>query len=311
MTGKAESRTVCCIGSTTMDRILDLQQPGMPAASNPVSSRRRRGGTARNVAENLARLDVACALLSIVGDDDAGQAVLSETAQQDVDVSLVQKSLSQATASQTVVLQPDGELFASFAEMEICRAMDRGFIQSRWFRIREAALVFVDANLPEDSLAWLIAGCREQDLVLVLDAVSPARARKLPLSLNGVDTLICNRHEARAMLGDDITRELGTMAAALCRRGARNTVVTAGADGLCYANRDEQVILQAESAEVADVSGAGDALIAGMIYGRLAGHDPRRALQAGLAAAAVAVACDDGNPQALSAEALEAALRIG
>lgn len=308
MTGKDE-RSVCCIGSTTMDRILDLQQPGVPATSNPVTSRRRRGGTARNVAENLARLEVACALLSVVGDDDPGQVALNETALADVDVSLVQKSLSLPTASQTIVLQPDRELFAIFAEMEICRSMDRDFIQNRWFRIRDATLVFADANLPADSLAWLIAGCREQDLVLVLDAVSPTRARKLPLNLNGVDTLVCNRHEARAMLGDDVARDLATMAAALCRRGARNTVVTAGAEGLCYANGDEEVLLPAESAEVADVSGAGDALITGMIYGRLTGHEPPSALRAGLTAASLVIASDDDNPQTLSAKALEDALR--
>lgn len=308
MTGKDDT-SVCCIGSTTMDRILDLQQPGIPATSNPVTSRRRRGGMARNVAENLARLEASCALLSVVGNDDAGQTALNETALAGVDVSLVQKSLSLPTASQTVVLQPDRDLFASFAEMQICESMDRDFIQNRWFRIRDATVIFADANLPADSLAWLIAGCREQQLVLVLDAVSAARARRLPLNLNGVDTLVCNRHEARAMLGDDAARDLETMAAALCRRGARNTVVTAGAEGLCYANCDEEARLPAEAVEAAGVSGAGDALIAGMIYGRLAGHEPPKALRAGLAAASQVIAAPDGDPQTLSAKALEDALR--
>ncbi len=308
MPGK-DDMSVCCIGSTTMDRILDLQQPGIPGTSNPVSSRRRRGGTARNVAENLAHLDVPCALLSVVGDDDAGQTALNETALAGVDVSLVQKSLGLPTASQTVVLQPDRELFASFAEMQICQSMDRDFIQNRWFRMCDATVLFADANLPADSLAWLIAGCRDQGLLLVLDAVSPARARRLPLNLNGVDTLVCNRHEARAMLGDDVARDLETMAAALCRRGACNTVVTAGAEGLCYANRDEEILLPAESVEVADVSGAGDALIAGMIYGRLRDHEPPEALRAGLTAASRAIAAADDDAQTLSAKAVEDALR--
>ena len=131
MSENPANRYVCCIGAMTVLRILTLRVAGNRATSNPVTTRHRHGGVAHNVARYLARLPVNCKLLTMVGDDAEGRALVMATSQQDVDIGLVQKSLSLPTATCTTVLQPDGELFASFADMEICASMDRGFIQNR------------------------------------------------------------------------------------------------------------------------------------------------------------------------------------
>lgn len=305
-----------------MDRTLKLLEPGVPGTSNPVVSRRTRGGVARNVAENLARLSVGCHLVSIVGDDEAGREVLKLTAQEGVDTGLVQKSLSEPTGSCTRVIQPDGSLFASFADIGISRLMDRNFIHNRWLQISGAALVFAETNLPSETLSYLVTGCRENGLTLVLDAVSMSKARRLPLNLNGVDTLFCNGDEARSMLGDDIARDVGamtgaprpdeleSMARALCQRGAKNAVVTGGAAGICLASEGESTLLPAPPASVTDVSGAGDALIAGTLYGRLVGYDTVTSLTFGLNAAAMTVASEESSATDLSVEAITAGLGL-
>lgn len=56
----AERHAVCCIGGMSVDRLLQLHQPAVARTSNPVSTRFGRGGVARNIAENLARLSVSC-----------------------------------------------------------------------------------------------------------------------------------------------------------------------------------------------------------------------------------------------------------
>ncbi|MEX2123654.1 MAG: carbohydrate kinase family protein [Woeseia sp.] len=310
MPDNLEPRTVCCIGGMTLDSTLKLQEPGITGTSNPVRSRRTRGGVARNVAENLARLSVSCKLISIVGNDEAGRTVLQDTARQDVDTGLVQKSLREATGTCSRAMQPDGELFVGFADMGICDLMGRNFIQSRWLQIASAALVFADTNLPAESLSYLITGCREHGLTLVLDAVSASKARKLPLNLHGVDMLFCNTGEARAMLGDDIAKDVEGMARALCRRGAASTIVTAGADGIAFANEGRCIALPASTTQVVDVSGAGDALVAGTLYGRLMDYNPVTSLQIGLNAAGMTIACEDCNCPDLSVEAVTAGLNL-
>jgi pseudouridine kinase len=293
----------------TMDRTLRLLQPGVAGTSNPVASRPTRGGVARNVAENLARLSVPCTLISAVGDDDAGRQILQDTASQGVDTSLVQKSLSEPTGSCTRAIQPDGGLFVSFADMDICKLMDRAFIENRWLQIANATLVFADTNLPAESLSYLITGCREHELTLVVDAVSTSKAKSLPLSLHGVDMFFCNADEARVMLGDEIAKESQDMANALCQRGARTVVVTAGPDGICIAHNGKCLVLPAPPVPLVDVSGAGDALVAGTLYGRLMDYDPATSLRIGLKAAGMTIASDQTGCPELSVDAITDGLK--
>lgn len=271
-----DNRSVCCLGGMTMDRILTLQAPGLLGTTNPVAGAKVAGGMARNVAAELARLSVACKLIAIVGDDNDGRSVVTEAGQQGIDTGLVQKSLSKPTGSSTVVIDLEGELFAGFTDMAICESMDRGFIQNRWIQIGNAALVFADTSLPADSLAWLIAGCREHELPLVIDATSTASARKLPLNLHGLELLVCNTDEARAILGDELARDPDAMAAALCQRGAGNTVVAADA-ALSLAHADGGTAELA--ADAMPLSGDNRAqFIAGAIHGRLRGRDWKQSL---------------------------------
>ena len=320
MPDHCEDRTACCIGGMTMDRTLQLLEAGMLGTSNPVVSRRTRGGVARNVAENLARLSVGCQLISIVGDDEAGRNILNVTAREGVDTGLVQKSLGESTGSCTRVMQPDGALFASFADIGICKFMDRDFIHNRWLHIAGATVVFADTNLPAETLSFLITGCREHELTLVLDAVSMSKARRLPLNLHGVDMLFCNTDEARSMLGDDIAKdmaggaepttaeEMKSMARALCQRGARSAVVTGGSAGISYASEGDCILLPAAPGPVTDVSGAGDALIAGTLCGRLMDYDAVTSLTLGLNAAAMTIASEECTAPALSVESITAGI---
>ena len=303
-----------------MDRTLQLLEAGMLGTSNPVVSRRTRGGVARNVAENLARLSVGCQLISIVGDDEAGRNILNVTAREGVDTGLVQKSLGESTGSCTRVMQPDGALFASFADIGIFKFMDRDFIHNRWLQIAGATLVFADTNLPAETISYLITGCREHELTLVLDAVSMSKARRLPLNLHGVDMLFCNTDEARSMLGDDIAKdmaggaepttaeEMKSMARALCQRGARSAVVTGGSAGISYASEGDCILLPAAPGPVTDVSGAGDALIAGTLYGRLMDYDAVTSLTLGLNAAAMTIASEECTAPDLSVETITAGI---
>lgn len=296
-----DNASVCCIGGMTVDRILRLRGPGPLGTTSAVHSRRAHGGTARNVAACLARLAVRTRLLSIVGDDQDGRELVLETAQQGIDTGLVQKSLSRPTGSFITVEKLDGSLFAAFADMEVCESMDRGFIQSRWNPIAQSPLVFADAWLPPDSLAWLIAGCREQKLPLLLDAVSTATARHLPLNLNGVTLLTCGTDEARTLLGDELERDAPDMAAALHRRGAARVAVT-GRGRLACAGHRASFVLDTDPASLGDPMQRA-ALIAGTACARLEQRPWRASLETGIEAARL-IAAADGEPKALSAEAL-------
>ena len=70
---------ILVIGATLLD-VKGKPDSGLePGTSNPGHIRRTRGGTARNVAENLGRLGLEVVLLTAVGDDDTGRYLLEPT----------------------------------------------------------------------------------------------------------------------------------------------------------------------------------------------------------------------------------------
>ena len=72
---------VLVIGGTLLDA-KGIPEAGLePGTSNPAKIRFSRGGTARNVAENLARLGAEVQLISAVGDDASGRLLLRQTAE--------------------------------------------------------------------------------------------------------------------------------------------------------------------------------------------------------------------------------------
>lgn len=301
----AEHPSVCCFGGATVDRTLMLHQPAILETSNPATSHQHRGGVARNVAENLVRLGVSARLISVIGNDEAGTAVIEETRRQGVDTSAVATSQDWPTGSYSAILQPDGELFVGVSDLEICNALDRKLIDRRWGQIAAASLVFADTNGPADSLSYLLERCRDQDIRLCFDAVSVPKAGRLPNDLTGVEVLFCNAAEAREILGRRFL-EASTehLALALCGRGAANAVVTEGPKGLWCAERDTCSFLPAPPAEVVDVSGAGDALVAGALCGWLMGLDATESCRVGLHAACITTQSVERNCSELSAEAM-------
>lgn len=282
-----------------------LEASAILGTSNPAKSHESCGGVARNVAGNLARLSVRVQLIGIVGDDEAGKAVVRETSDQGVDASLVEIKNGSTTGSYSAVMQPDGELLIGVADMDICRGIDQQFIDRCWNNIAAASLVFADANMPAESLKHLLEKCRDDEKYLFVDAVSVAKAARLPTELFGIDTLFCNFEEAHAILGAGQGKEdAEAIVMALAGLGARTTVVTAGADGLWCAHHNDCEYLQVVPADVVDVSGAGDALIAGTLLGRLAGQDPIKSCQMGLRAASMTIGSVGRHCPDLSADAI-------
>jgi pseudouridine kinase len=200
-------------------------------------------------------------------------------------------------------MQPDGELLIGVANMDIFDTIDRQLIDSHWEQIAAAALVFADTNMPADSLGHLLERCRDIDKRLFVDAVSVPKAQKLPAELRGIEILFCNLAEARAIRGDGVAPDDREAAVrALAAKGAAMTVVTAGADGLWCADKRDCMFLPAVSTDVVDVSGAGDALIAGTLFGRLMGRDLLSSCKIGLQAASMTISSIGRHCADLSAD---------
>src|SRR4030043_2142754 len=77
MASMDNEKPVLVIGAAGMDMVGRLSGEWEEGTSTPARIRLAFGGVARNVAENLARLSQPCTLLSAVGEDVSGRAMIA------------------------------------------------------------------------------------------------------------------------------------------------------------------------------------------------------------------------------------------
>ena len=274
-----------------MDRTYRLGTPLAAGTSNPVSGRRGFGGVARNVAETLARLGSSASLITLVGDDSDGRALVEGLTAIGVGTGGVVRVSGRETSTYVAVLTPEGELALGLAEMAILDGLTPELLSAHAECLARADWVFADCNATPDLLAVLADPKRRQRYRLAVDPVSVAKSAHLPGHLSGIDLLVLNRDEAAAILARHGLMSLDPQesARALLRAGAAEVVLTLGADGALAANRDGIVRVAAAPAIPVDVTGAGDSLIAAVIHALMSDEPLAAAVAFGCRAAALTV----------------------
>jgi pseudouridine kinase len=263
-----QRRAILCIGAANLDRKLRSLAKLMPGTSNPAGQSESFGGVARNVAENLVRLGADVGLLTAVGMDAAGAALLAHADSLGIDTRGVLRQGDAATGTYTAVLDHDGEMAVALADMALYDRLTPEVMAARQPQRTNAALIVADLNLPHDTVAALLADAERDGVPLVLVGVSEPKMARLPRKLDGARLLILNEGELAVRVERPLNSEADFEAA--CRevqaQGVRDVVVTRGAGGVLYTTSEGLGQLPAPAADVVDVTGAGDAFAAAVCW---------------------------------------------
>ncbi len=285
-----EIRSVTVFGGATMDHAAATAAPPVLGASNPGSAEVAPGGVGLNVARNLARLGHRVRLVSRVGDDADGAAVIAAARSSGIDPSWIAISPGARTATYRAAFDDAGGLIIGIADMAIFDEITPPAVAEAAARSPPGDLTLLDTNLPAATLAALVEAAARAGRAVAAVAVSPAKAAKLAPLLDRIALLFATRREAEAILGrhDDL-EATESIAAALSRRSHGGVVVTNAARPLAAASGGEVRAFAPFLATVRSVNGAGDALVAGAIHGLALGRPFFEAVPYGLAAAAITV----------------------
>ena len=299
-----ESDYVCVVGGANVDIEGRVPGPLLSGDSNPGTVARSPGGVGRNIAENLARLDVPTRLITALGRDHNGTWLHDRTASAGVDLADCVWSDSEPTATYLSVLDGSGEMAVAVNDMAVMDALDADALDVRRDTVVHAAAVVVDCNLASASIGHLV-GQLDGGPIFV-DPVSSAKAARVAPHLASVHTLKPNRAEAALLSGVEITgkRSLESAAAALLDAGVPHVVISLGPEGVFFADAETSGTLAPSERAVASVTGAGDALMAGLVHAHLAGLPTEESARFGLAAAAIAAASASPVARDFSAETI-------
>ena len=287
--------SVVVVGAAAMDTKGYALEPLQPGTSIPGHVRVSVGGVGRNIAENLARLGLETTLLSAVGDDEAGRHLLAQARGSGVNVDHVLTSRRHATAAYLAVLDSQGNLAVSVAEMSIMQAVTPRYLYDRRRWLRQASMIVVDANLSPEALASLLRQARKYEVPVCADPASTSLASRLCPHLGDLYMVTPNALEAEALCGEPVHgREEAIMAAKrLVGLGVEIAIITLADQGLVYATPDESGHIPAIECDIVDLTGAGDALTAAVIFGLLNDFPVDEAVRLGVSAAALTLQCRD------------------
>lgn len=249
---------ICVIGGANVD--IGARAAGLFVAgdSNPGTITVAPGGVGRNIAHNLALLGDSVWLVTVFGDDGFGRMLRESCAATGMDLSLSQTVSGARNACFVSVNGSDGELFGGVSDMAITGLMTPEWLESRLHAINDADAVVADANLPAETLSMLVGCCLPP---LYIDAVSSAKGARLREALSaprlpgaGPITVKCNRIEAEV---------LGTSGLS----GVARLVVSLGSEGLEIIEDGETLTIPPLPAVgIVNTTGAGDALLAGIVH---------------------------------------------
>jgi len=290
-----DHRPILCVGAANLDRKLRAEGTLAMGTSNPASGVESFGGVARNIAENLARMGAAVSLITAVGNDSSGRALLAHADSVGIDTRGAFKLDDAGSGTYTAVLDGDGQLVVALADMALYDRITPAFLDTRQQQRTGASLIVADLNLTIEAIAALQRDAARDSVALILVAVSEPKMNRLPESLVGVRLLILNEGELATRVGRALNSEAELAAA--CRevqaQGAEDVVVTLGARGVLFtvpgggAER-----LDAPQADVVDVTGAGDAFAAALVLSlHSGGADLALACRRGLQLSAMTVEC--------------------
>ncbi|AZU60543.1 carbohydrate kinase family protein [Neobacillus mesonae] len=284
-----EKSSIVCIGGANTDRKARTNQRVQLYSSNPVNITETCGGVARNFAENLSKLGLSTSLMTCVGDDKEGHWILKETKSQGVDVSQVWVISTERTGTFTTLLDVTGKSIVSMADMNIYEKLTISMFEEKWSYLTTATAVFLDTNIPEECIRYIIKRCSDENIPIYIDPVSSVKAQKLPFRLDGVELLVQNREEAEILADLTIAsfEDCQTACEKITQRGVQNVIITLGDQGVYYFSSEESGHLQPFKTDVVDVTGAGEAFASCTMYGLMNGKSLVSACQLGLAGAAL------------------------
>jgi sugar/nucleoside kinase (ribokinase family) len=280
--------SVTVFGGATLDRVARSAAAPVMGASNPGTVRRLAGGVGFNVATVLARLGLPTRMVTAVGDDTDGDAILTAAKVAGIDTAGIAVIPGGSTAGYHATFDDRGNLIIGVADMKICEAVTPAAVSSVVTASGDRDFWVVDANLPAETLAFLVEEAKDARHPIAALTVSPAKAMRLVPILDQLSYLFTNRREAAALLGrdpDQANEAVATLAGELAGMRTTKVVVTNGDDTLAAASRGDVRSFAPLRAAVKGVNGAGDSFAAGTIRGLAAGHALSDAVRFGLATA--------------------------
>ncbi|MCR4749844.1 MAG: carbohydrate kinase family protein [Lachnospiraceae bacterium] len=300
---------IICIGMALVDSIIKGFDP------NPISASGYRaqmgslnvGGEAVNEAIAASKLGMRTSILCTLGEDDAGETIISSLKRSGTDTSLIVRSKDHLTPVTTMFVNDDGTR-RSITNTSHTYNFHPERYMSHFSRARAIILgslfraPFDDPQVIFD----VLKEAKAKGLITVADTKLPNfrfnTLKDISDALTYIDFITPNEDEAKYYTGKN---EPSQMADVFLEYGIKNVIIKLGSKGCYFKNRERQILLPAYDIDAVDATGAGDNFVAGFVTEILNGKDVGKALEFANACGAVCASAVGANTALRNREQIE------
>lgn len=282
--------------------------PEAPVPVVAVSKKEQRIGGAGNVALNLVSLGARVSLVSLVGNDDEASQLKDLLDANKINSAYLCQSKERGTTNKIRIISRNQHMMRLDAEVtkDLSAAEESLFLQNVEAAInaeKPAVVIFEDYNkgvLTHTAIQKIIARCKELNIATTVDP-----KRKNFFSYTGVDVFKPNLREAKEALN---IIEPGVSQPLLhhihkslqAKLGHDTSFITLSENGVYYCNDSEESWVPTHARNIADVSGAGDTVIA--VASLVFAATKNRKLMAEMANIAGGIVCEEVGTVAINKE---------
>lgn len=277
---KFSTRRITVVGDVMLDRFLIGRVSRMsPEAPVPVvvfDHEEVRLGGAANVANNLRELGAAVDLIGVVGHDESGQQVKNELAAKGINSTGLITDVERRTTTKMRVVTTRNQQVSRVdfeSDHEVGAPIEAALASQIDLRARAAQVILVSdyqkGVVTRRSMAHLIGFAQSAGLPVIVDPKVPH------IDYYAGAALVTPNHiEAESATNSQISSHEDARRASMALRqriGVESVLITRGEHGMWLDHAGADGYLPASAREVADVTGAGDTVIATLALAIAAG----------------------------------------
>ena len=282
-----------CVGVLTVDVFLrDVPRTLSPGDYVFLSDAQMHpGGTALNTAIDAARIGMSVAVIGRVGGDLAGELLRRVMADAGVDVSRVSTSPDAGTPSWYAITAPDGQEHYHYyggtnATLTVGDVPDEVLRNCRVLHMSGSQHLPAMDGEPTGRLLERARGLGCTTTLDPTENTTPENKHLLQHALPHLDYFFASLDESLVVTEAESAE---TAAQSLADAGVGTPVIKMGAQGCLIASDHDLLRVPAYQVEQIDATGAGDAFVAGFLFGRSQGWSLERSARVGNAMGAMAV----------------------
>lgn len=274
---------ILCIGSVLWDIIGKSKVPMVEGSDQPGFIKKIPGGVALNIAMALRKHALDVELLSSMGKDPDGDALLNTVQEMGLGTKYLHRSTDLPTDFYMAIESPNGVLGAIADAHSLEKAGDAILAPLKDGRLGTAldpfeGAIVLDGNLTLALLTDISLGDEFSKAEIFVAPASPGKADRLKPFLGKENcSIFVNKREAD-ILGETSFSSSRDAAEVLFETGLKMAVVTDGEKAATVVTKSGTVSEIPKTVEVKRFTGAGDTFMAAFLFAHLKGNAPSECL---------------------------------